>query len=122
LLQLVTDTTAMGVSAERALDVAVALADAAASVAERATELFIDDIWRTHVDAGRPDDENDRIEAYVRRSRAMLQRAASTTLIGAVDRAYEAAPNVPAAAELRALLGEVHVGVVDDHRAAEESA
>ena len=122
LLQLVADTTAMGVSPERALDVAVALADAAASVAKRATELFIDDIWRQYVDAGFPDDSRDRIEAYVRRSRAMLQRAASSTLIGAVERAYEATVQVPAADELRELLGGLHVGVVDDHRAAEGTA
>ena len=116
LLQLVADTTAMGVRPERALDVAVALADAAARVAERATELFIEDIWRRHADAGFPDDSRDRIEAYVRRSRAMLQRAASSTLIGAVERAYEARAQVPAADELRELLGGLHVGVVDDHR------
>ena len=118
LLQLVADTTAMGVSAERALDVAVALADAAARVAERATELFVGDIWRPHADAGCPDEASDRIEAYVRRSRAMLQRAAASTLIGAVERAYDAAADVPAADELRELLGRLHVGVVDDHTAA----
>jgi DNA-binding transcriptional MerR regulator len=118
LLQLVADTTAMGVSAERALDVAVALADAAASVAQRATQLFVDDIWRPHADAGCPDDARDRIEAYLRRSRAMLQRAASSTLIGAVERAYDAAADVPAADELSRLLGGLHVGVVDDHTAA----
>ena len=122
LLQLVADTTAMGVKADRALDVAVALADAAASVAERATELFVDDIWRQHADAGCPDDSRDRIEAYVRRSRAMLQRAASTTLIGAVERAYDAATDVPAADDLRDLLGGLHVGVVDDHTTKEATA
>ncbi len=122
LLQLVADTTAMGVKAERALDVAVALADAGASVAERATEVFIDDIWRKHAAAGCPDDSRDRIEAYVRRSRAMLQRAASSALIGAVERAYDAAAEVPAAEELRDLLGGLHVGVVDDHTTKEATA
>jgi hypothetical protein len=112
----------MGVKADRALDVAVALADAAASVAERATELFVDDIWRQHADAGCPDDSRDRIEAYVRRSRAMLQRAASTMLIGAVERAYDATVGVPAADDLRDLLGGLHVGVVDDHTTKEATA
>ena len=112
----------MGVSADRALGVAVALANAAANVAEHATELFINDIWQNHAEAGCPDDSKDRIEAYVRRSRAMLQRAASTTLIGAVERAYDAAVHVPAADELRDLLHGLHVGVVDDHTAEEATA
>lgn len=115
LLHLVADTTAMGVKADRALDVAVALANAASSSAESATALFVEDIWQRHADAGCPDDSKARIEAYLRRSRAMLQRAASTTLIGAVERAYAATVGVPAADELRDLLGVLHVGVVDDH-------
>ena len=122
LLQLVADTTAMGVKADRALDVAAALADAAAAVAERATELFVDDIWRQHADAGCPGESRDRIEAYVRRSCAMLQRAASTTLIGAIESAYDAAADVPAADDLRDLFGGLHVGAVDDHTTKEATA
>jgi DNA-binding transcriptional MerR regulator len=122
LLQLVADTTAMGVSTERALDVAVAMADAAASVADQVTDLFIDDIWRPHAVAGSLDNARDRIAAYARRSRAMLQRSASSTLIGAVQRAYDAAADVPAADELRALFGGLHVGVVDDHTITESTA
>ncbi len=52
----------------------------------------------------------------------MLQRAASTTPIGALERAYDAAEVVPAADDRRDLLGGLHVGVVDDHTTEEATA
>jgi DNA-binding transcriptional MerR regulator len=113
LLQLVADTVAMGVTADRALDVVASMTDASASVAACTTELFIDEVWRPRVGATDGDDL-EQIETYVRRSRGMLQRAAASSLIRALERAYQTA-DVPMADELRALLGSVRVGAFDDH-------
>jgi DNA-binding transcriptional MerR regulator len=112
LLQLVADTVAMGVKAERALDVAASMTDASARVAASAAELFVNEVWSPRAANGDGTDL-EQIAAYVRRSRGMLQRAAASSLIRAVERAYEGA-DVPMADEFRALLAQVRVGAFDD--------
>jgi hypothetical protein len=82
-------------------------------VASRATALFIDDVWSPHLETQGGTDLA-QIEAYVRRSRGMLQRAAASALVRALERAYEAA-DVPMVDDFRALLGRVRVGAFDDH-------
>jgi DNA-binding transcriptional MerR regulator len=113
LLQLVADSVGMGIKADRAIDIASSLTDASAAVAARATALFLDEVWGPHVETQGGTDLA-QIEAFVRRSRGMLQRAAASTLVRALERAYEAA-DVPMADDLRALLGRVRVGAFDDH-------
>jgi DNA-binding transcriptional MerR regulator len=113
MLQLVADSVGMGIKADRAIDVAASLTDASATVAARATALFIDDVWIPYVETQGGTDLA-QIEAYVRRSRGMLQRAAASTLVRALERAYEAA-DVSMVDDFRALLGRVRVGAFDDH-------
>ncbi len=115
LLQLISDTVAMGVPASRALEIATAMADAAATVATAATMQFVDEIWAPFVEAGQPDEDRVRIESFLRRSRAMLQKAAASTLMRAFERTYESA-RPPEAQAFRTTLGNVHVGAFDDLR------
>ena len=115
LLQLIADTVAMGVPASRALEIATTMADAASTVATTATMQFIDEIWTPFVEAGTRDADRVRIESFLRRSRAMLQKAAASTLMRAFEGTYERA-QPPEGQAFRATLGNVHVGAFDDLR------
>ena len=115
MLQLVSDAVAMGVAIERTFEIVTSMAEASAQVAAITTKHFVDDVWAPFVDRGSPDDERARIEVFLRRSRAMLQKAAASSLMRAFEHAY-ASIDPPERDAFREALGHVHVGAFDDLR------
>ena len=117
LLQLISDTVAMGVPAYRALEIAKVMADAASTVAAAVTMQFVEEIWTPFMRSGATDVDRARIESYLQRSRAMLQKGAATTLVRAIEQSYMSA-RPPGPQAFRETLGNVHVGAFDDLRPA----